>query len=137
MKDVGMENTRILIVDDEERTLESFSMMLERCGYYVRTASRFDDAIQLVSDERFDIAFVDQFLGHAKGLDLMQRMADVDSELYYVIITANGSTNLAVEALKKGASDFLVKPFSISDLLRSIDYVNKKKELASQKKNCC
>ena len=129
-----MENTRILIVDDEERTLDSFSMMLECRGYYVRTAPRFDDAIRLVSEERFDIAFVDQFLGHRRGLDLIQRMADIDPRLYYVIITANGSSDLAVEALKKGASDFIVKPFSIADLLKSIDYVNKKRELDLQKK---
>ena len=129
-----MFNTRILIVDDEERTLDSFSMMLEGRGYYVKTASRSDDAVKLVSEESFDIAFVDQFLGHTRGLDLIQRMADIDPGLYYVIITANRSADLAVEALKKGASDFIVKPFSIADLLRSIDYVTKKRELDFQKK---
>jgi len=129
-----VETTRILIVDDEERTLEAFSMMLACRGYYVRIAPRYDEALSLVAEDRFDIAFVDQFLGHTRGLDLIQRMADIAPELYYVIITANGSTDLAVDALKKGASDFIVKPFSIGDLLRSIDYVNRKRELDSQKK---
>jgi putative nucleotidyltransferase with HDIG domain len=126
--------TRILLVDDEDRALESFSMMLESRGYYVRAARRFDDAIKLVSTERFDIAFIDQFLGHTKGLDLIQSMANIDPGLYYVIMTANGSTDLAVESLKNGASDFIDKPFSIDDLLKSVDYVNKKRELDSQKK---
>ncbi|MFI5295988.1 MAG: HD domain-containing phosphohydrolase [Thermodesulfovibrionales bacterium] len=129
-----MENTRILIVDDEERILDSFSMLLEGQGYYVRTAPRFDAAVKLASEEKFDIAFVDQFLGHARGLDLIQRLADIDPGLYSVIITANGSTDLAVESLKKGASDFIIKPFSLADLLRSIDYINKKRELDLQKK---
>lgn len=129
-----MRNVRILIVDDEERTLDFFSMMLEGRGYYVKTSPRFDEAIRLVSAERFDIAFIDQFLGHTRGLDLIQRMSDIDPELYYVIVTANGSIDLAVESLKKGASDFIVKPFSIANLLRSIDYVNKKRELDLQKK---
>ncbi len=114
--------------------MDSFSMMLESRGYYVRAARRFDDAIRLVSTEGFDIAFVDQFLGHTRGLDLIRSMANIDPELYYVIMTANGSTDLAVESLKNGASDFIDKPFSIDDLLKSVDYVSKKRELDSQKK---
>lgn len=129
-----MEDTRILIVDDEESILDTFSMSLESRGYYVKTASGSDDALRLIAESKFHIAFVDQFLGSAKGLELIQLMADVDPELYYVIITASASTDLAVEALKKGASDFIVKPFRIADLIRSIDYVNKKRDFDSQKK---
>ena len=88
----------------------------------------------MVSAEAFDVAFVDQFLGHTKGLDLIRSMAAVDPRLYYVIMTANSSTDLAVESLKSGASDFIDKPFSITDLLRSIDYVEKKRELDWQKR---
>lgn len=129
-----MDIKKILIVDDEVRTLDSFSMMLEGRGYYVRTASIADDAIKLISEEEFDIAFVDQFLGNARGLDLIQSMAAAAPGLYFVIITANGSTDLAVESLKKGASDFIVKPFSIADLIRSIDYVHMKRELDWQRR---
>jgi FixJ family two-component response regulator len=53
---------------------------------------------------------------------------------YYVLITGNGSTDLAVEALKGGACDFISKPFFVSDLIRSIDYANRKKELAGQRR---
>lgn len=129
-----MAATRILLVDDEERALDSFSMMLEGQGFYVRTAQRSADAVILVENEKFDIAFVDQFLGHAKGLDLIRDMADIAPGLYYVIMTANGSTDLAVESLKNGASDFIDKPFTIEDLLKSIEYVNRKRELDRQKK---
>lgn len=129
-----MVNTRILLVDDEERILDTFSMILDAHGYYVKTASRPDDALRLISEDGFDVVFLDQFLGKIKGLDLMQIMSGIDPELYYVIITGNGSTDLAVESLKKGASDFISKPFFAADLIKSIEYVNKKRELDKQKK---
>ncbi|MBI5639352.1 MAG: response regulator [Nitrospirae bacterium] len=129
-----MKNRRILLVDDEKRILEIFSLMLTDLGYSVKTSSRPDDAIQLVSAERFDIVFLDQFLGPITGLELMHQMSAIDPELYFVIITANGSQELAVEALKKGASDFISKPFFVTDLLKSIEYIGKKKDLAVQKK---
>ncbi len=127
-------DTKILLVDDEVRITEVYSALLRDEGYTVKTASRAEDALRLVASDTFDIAFIDQFLGPARGLDLIPRMAELRPELSYVIITANGSTDLAIEAMKSGASDFIVKPFLNSDILRSIDYVNKKKDLELQKK---
>lgn len=125
---------RVLIVDDEVRILELFSASLEDFGYYVKTASDGYSALTLVSEEIFDIVFLDQFLGTIKGLDLMQKMSEINPELNFVIITANGNTDLAVESLKRGASDFISKPFFVTDLIKSIEYVNKKQELDKQRK---
>jgi cyclic di-GMP phosphodiesterase len=125
--------TKILLVDDEVRILEIFSLTLRDLGYYVKTASNAESALQCVSGEPFDLVFIDQMLGSSRGLDLMHTMMDVRPGLYYVIVTGNGSTDLAVEALKSGASDFIMKPFLNADLLRSIDYVNRRKALDSQK----
>ena len=102
---------RILIVDDEERILQTYSLLLEDLGYYVRTASQPEDALRLVTEDKFDLAFIDQFLGSTTGLQLIEEMTKIDPELYYVIITANASADLAVASLKKGASDFISKPF--------------------------
>jgi putative two-component system response regulator len=126
--------TRILLVDDEPRILETFSMLLGDLGYYVKTASDGYTALTLVSDETFDIVFLDQFLGTVTGLDLMQQMLEINPELYFVIITAHGNTDLAVESLKKGASDFITKPFFVADLTKSIAYVNEKRGIDAQKK---
>ena len=109
--------------------------MLEDSGYYVKTSATPENALRLVSEETFDIVFLDQFLGAATGLGLMKQMAVINPELYFVIITANGSADLAVESLKKGASDFITKPFFIADMIKSIEYVNKKRELNRQKKD--
>jgi len=121
--------TRILIVDDEKRILEFFKPLLIDFGYYVWTAATPGDAMRLVSEHQFDIAFIDQCLGQEKGLDLMNHMASVTKGLYYVIITGCGNTDLAVEAMKKGASDFLSKPFFVNDIIKSIEYVNKRRAL--------
>lgn len=128
------EDTRILIVDDEKMILETFSELLEEYGYYTRTASNAADALRLVSEDTFTLAFIDQFLGPDRGLDLMARMSEISPDLYYILMTANGNTDLAVDALKQGASDFIGKPFFVRDMLKSIDYVNRKRELDRQKK---
>lgn len=125
---------RIMLVDDEKRISETFSMLLSEHGYYVRTASTPEAALQLLSDDSFDIVFLDQFLGRITGLDLMQRMSEITPGLYYIIITGHGNTDLAVEALKRGASDFITKPFFTADLLKSIEFIEKKRELDDEKK---
>ncbi len=119
--------TSILFVDDEPRILEVFSMLLTEAGYSITTVSRPDEALRHVSDNHFDIVFLDQFLGKTRGLDLMRRMEEVDEDLSFIIVTANGSTDLAVESLKSGALDFISKPFLATDLIRSIEYVKKQR----------
>ncbi len=126
---------RILFVDDEKMIVETFSLMLTDLGYYVKTACGCEEALGLASREQFDIAFLDHFLGSCLGLDLMRAMAEENPDLSYVIVTANSSMDLAVESLKSGASDFISKPFRVADLIRSIEYVGKKRELKRQKRN--
>ncbi len=125
---------RILLVDDEVRIRDSFAPLLRDIGFYVETASNPDDALMAVANGGFDIVFIDQFLGSARGLELMSSLSELDPDLYFVIITGNGSTDLAVDALKRGACDFISKPFFLTDLLRSVDYVGRKRELDREKK---
>jgi putative nucleotidyltransferase with HDIG domain len=127
--------TSILFVDDETRILEVFSSLLTEAGYSIMTASQADDALRLVSDNRFDIVFLDQFLGPTRGLDVMRRMTEVNADLSYVIITGNGSADLAVESLKNGALDFITKPFLFTDLIKSIEYVKKRRKLDQERRD--
>lgn len=128
------DDAKILFVDDEPRILEVFSNLLADAGYSVTGAGRADEALRLVSRNSYDVVFLDQFLGQARGLELMRAMADVRSDLSFVIMTAEASTSLAVESLKTGASDFISKPFLLADLVRSIEYIKKKRELEREKK---
>ena len=131
---LASQETRLLIVDDEKRILEAFSMLLEDFGYSVKTAPGADEALAMLSTNTFDIAFIDQFLGRDRGVDLMNRMAELDPDLHFVIISGNSSTQLAVDSFKTGASDFISKPFFATDLVRSIEFVNKRRRLEQEKK---
>jgi putative two-component system response regulator len=131
---LARDERHVLIVDDEKRIIEVFSRHLEELGYVVGTASNREDALMLIQGHKFDIAFLDYFLGASTGFDLMAAMAELDPELYFVIMTAGGNTDLAVEALKRGASDFISKPFFVADLVKSIDFIEKRRELDRQKK---
>ncbi len=122
-------DARILLVDDEVRLLETLSMALTDMGYYVKTASGPDEAMLCARGDTFQIAFIDNFLGPMRGVDLMPQMAKQNPALDFVIMTGSPDIDLAVEALKTGASDFIRKPFRIEEILRSIDYVYGKKSL--------
>ncbi len=119
----------LLLVDDEPRIVEVYSALLRDEGYAVTAGSDAGTALRLYASGRFDIVILDQFLGQARGLDLMRAMAASRQGSSFIIMTANGSADLAVECLKQGAADFIVKPFLIRDLVRSIDYIKKKRDL--------
>ena len=121
--------TRILFVDDDHAVLAVSSLILEERGCRVKTADRAEEALRLLSRESFDIVFVDQILGPVKGIAFMQQLSRMYPELHFVITTADADTGLVVEALKKGASDFVRKPFRPADLLGSMEYVLRKKDL--------
>lgn len=127
-------DARILLVDDEVRLLETLSMALEDMGCYVKTAPGPDEAMRFAREDTFQIAFVDNFLGPMRGVDLMQQMAKLDPALDFVIMTANPDVDIAIESLKNGAADFLRKPFRIEEMLRSIEYVYRKKAQEWQKR---
>ncbi len=131
----GMANDlKILVVDDEKRILQTFSLMLSEYGFFLKTASNSEEAMAHLAKDRFDIVFLDCYIGKERGLDLMQKLTAAAPGLYFVMITANGSADLAVEALKQGASDFIAKPFFVADIIKSIGFVNKKRELDRQKR---
>lgn len=128
------EELRILLVDDEVNIVEVYGAMLAEQGYAVTGATSAADALDQLGRKPFDLVFLDQFLGKNRGLDVMSAMNAVRADLSFVIMTGNGSADLAVESLKRGASDFITKPFYLKDLLRSIDYATKKRDLERAKK---
>jgi putative nucleotidyltransferase with HDIG domain len=126
--------SKILLVDDEARIRDVLSCMLTELGCEVKTASGPDEALDLVGKESFHMAFVDNLLGPVEGIELIGQLSKVDPDLHFVIMTGNPNVETAINALKKGISDFLRKPFRIEDLLVSIDHVNRKRDLEQQRK---
>jgi len=102
----------ILVVDDEINIRKTLSMCLETAGYSVVAVSNFEDAVKQASMRSFELAFVDLRLGLADGLDLIPALLATAPWLKIIVITAYASIESAVEAMRRGATDYLPKPFT-------------------------
>jgi NtrC-family two-component system response regulator AlgB len=102
----------ILIVDDEINIRKTLAMGLESQGHTVVAVSNAQDAIAETTRRTFDLAFVDLRLGATHGLDLIPELLAQSPWLRVVIITAHGSIDSAVETMRRGAADYLTKPFT-------------------------
>ncbi len=111
-----MDNTKILIVDDELIIRESLAGWLQRDGYDVLTAESGEKALEILKIDRFDILLVDIKMDGMSGIDVLQVVKEHYPDIDVVMITAFGSIATAVDAMKKGAYDYLLKPFDPDDL---------------------
>lgn len=111
-----MNSTKILIVDDELIMRESLAGWLERDGHFVKTASSGENALEMLKQMRFDILLVDIKMEGISGLDVLRQVKENDPDVAVVMITAYGSIATAIEAMKDGAYDYLLKPFDPGEL---------------------
>jgi DNA-binding NtrC family response regulator len=103
---------RILVIDDEESIRDSMSLVLRKEGYRVETAASGRAGLNLFGAEAFQVAFVDLKLPGTTGLDVLNRIKEADPETPVIIITGYASIESAVEAMKRGAFDYMTKPFT-------------------------
>jgi DNA-binding NtrC family response regulator len=106
-----MGSTRILIVDDELIMRESLRGWLERDGHAVAAAPSGEEALEMLKKTRFDILLVDIKMEGISGLEVLKQVKEGDPDVAVVMITAFGSISTAIEAMKNGAYDYLLKPF--------------------------
>jgi two-component system, NtrC family, response regulator AlgB len=102
----------ILVVDDEINIRKTLAMGLESQGHSVVAVSNAQDAVAEAARRAFDLAFVDLRLGATHGLDLIPELLAQSPWIRVVIITAHGSIDSAVETMRRGAADYLTKPFT-------------------------
>lgn len=102
----------ILVVDDELNIRKTLTVHLETEGHRVIAVSNFQDAVYEASRRSFDLAFVDLRLGTADGLDLIPALLSQVPWIKVVVITAYASIDTAVEAIRRGATDYIPKPFT-------------------------
>jgi two-component system, sensor histidine kinase and response regulator len=103
---------KILIIDDEEVVLDSCSLILEGGNYSVSTATNGTLGLQLVKDFQPDLVYVDLKMPGIQGIEVLEKITELDSTIVSIVITGYATVNSAVEAMKKGAYDFLPKPFT-------------------------
>jgi DNA-binding NtrC family response regulator len=111
-----MGNTKILIVDDELIMRESLAGWLERDGHEISTAPSGEEALEILKDARFDILLVDIKMEGISGLEVLKHVKENDPDVAVVMITAYGSISTAIDAMKNGAYDYLLKPFDPNEL---------------------
>ncbi len=111
-REQGHHPLNVLVVDDELNIRKTLTLCLETEGHRVIAVSNAQDALAEASHRSFDLAFVDLRLGTADGLDLLPGLLATTPWLKIIVITAYASIGTAVEAMRRGAADYIPKPFS-------------------------
>ncbi|MCB1055887.1 MAG: sigma-54-dependent Fis family transcriptional regulator [Acidobacteria bacterium] len=112
---------RILIIDDEEVFREDLASLLREEGYSCRTAADGDEGLRLAGEEPPDVVLCDLQMPGMNGVEVTERLSALCPEAAILIVTAFGTMDTAVDAFRKGALDFLLKPLEPDELLRKIE----------------
>jgi len=122
----------ILIVDDEESMREFLSIMLKKEGYAVKTAESAGDALRMIEKQIFALVISDIKMPGMDGIQLLSEIRKISPDTQVLMITAFGSTDTAVEAMRKGAIDYVVKPFKVDEIKIIIENALEKKRLEQE-----
>jgi two-component system response regulator GlrR len=129
-----LDRERILVVDDDPNILEVIRARLEAEGYGVATAMTAEEALARAKEESFNLAITDLKLAPSDGLELMENLLLLHPDLPVIILTAYGSIEGAVTAIKKGAYSYLTKPYDPKELLLQVKNALEKQRLTFQVK---
>ena len=130
-----MSDRRILIVDDEPDMVENCTRILRRVGYRVLATTDPERALSLVESDHPDVLLTDLKMPNMDGMELMRRAHEVDPTLPVIMITAFGSIESAVAAIKAGAFDYLPKNFSVDDLTVDVERALRQRALGVENRN--
>jgi len=122
----------LLLIDDEPKLLQSLTMIFEGEGYDVDVARLGAEGEKLFRQGKYDLILTDLMMPDQTGIDLMKKLLEFDPEASIMLMTAYGTVETAVEAMKLGALDYIAKPFSVEEITlrveRIIDSLKVKKE---------
>lgn len=115
--------SKILLIDDEPFLRITLGEILQKAGYHVVLAENGMKALSTLKDSCFDLAFLDLKLPDTNGLELLPKLHQIDSELPVLILTAYASLDSAMEAIKQGARDYLLKPIDPPTILLRVSEI--------------
>lgn len=124
--------SRILVVDDEESIREFLEIMLRKEGFEVTTAEDGQKALDTIKKKSFDMVISDLQMPNMTGIELLRHVKDQFPDLLFMMITAFGTTETAVEAMKLGAYDYITKPFKIDEVRININNALRSKNLETE-----
>jgi DNA-binding NtrC family response regulator len=122
------EHARILVVDDDESIRTVLTVVLEEKGYTVDTAGSGNEGIERTKTSFYNLALVDIRLPDMEGTQVLAKMNETAPEIRKIIITGYPSVQNAIDALNKGAHAYIMKPFDMDNVLRTIEEQLKKQE---------
>jgi two-component system response regulator AtoC len=124
-----MERKKILVVDDEESMRHMLTLILKREGYEVQAVEKGSEALQLVDSESFDFILSDVVMPETDGLTLLQALKQKKVEATLIMMSAYGNLDTAVEAMKRGAYDYVSKPFKPDEILLTLRKAEERENL--------
>jgi NtrC-family two-component system response regulator AlgB len=122
---------RVLVVDDERSDRENLSSTLRLLGCRVDTAENHEGALGSVRGEPYDLAFIDLMLGADSGVDLVPALLAANPNLQVIVVTAFGSIDSAIQAVKAGASEYIQKPIEPQRVQALVERVGEERRLAA------
>ena len=127
-----MNSGKILVVDDDSNVLEVIKMSLESKNYKVIATTEEEHALEAVREQAFDLSIIDLQLTNLSGISLMEAVHQISPDVPVIILTAYGSIESTVEAMKKGAYGYLTKPFDHHKLLFQVEKALENRRLTSE-----
>lgn len=126
------ESARILVIDDDESIRKVLTAILEDEGYTVESVDTAKKAIQKTKKKIYNLALIDIRLPDMEGIELLTKMKDTTPKMRKVIITGYPTLRNAIEAVNKGADAYIVKPFDMEKVLKTIKEQLKKQKEAKE-----
>lgn len=130
-----MDSYKLIVVDDEVKFVEVLAERLKRKGVNVKAFTSSLDALDTLKEEEFDAALFDIMMDNLNGLQLLEKCKDIQPNLEVVMLTGNGTVETAIEAMKKGAYDYLIKPVNPNKLEMVLQRAAERKWLKDQNLN--
>lgn len=118
--DSANESAHVLVVDDEGAIRYSVSKTLQRVGYNVNEAASGEEALEVMKKQRYDVVLTDIRMPGLTGVELLRKIKEVAPDAIVILMTGYASLGTAVEALRLGAHDYLIKPSSSQDIRQSV-----------------
>ena len=126
---------KILVVDDEKTIRDSLKMVLDEEGFITSTAADGEEALRKINEEEFDVVITDIKMPKFDGMQLLESSAKLSPGTFFIIMTAYASVKSAVDALRQGAYDYLIKPVEFDDLIIRVKRLVDFKKLALENKS--
>ena len=126
---------RILVVDDEENMRHLLSVILEKEGYHIDEASNGKDALQFLDHQHYDFILTDIRMPKMNGLEFLENLTKLQTDALCIVMSAYGNVDTAIEAMKKGAYDYISKPFKPDEVILTLRKAGERQKLYRENKH--